>query len=130
MVDHGAKILTAPVEGWWDAGKPETLLETNHHLVETGRGGAHPSAVVEGAEIVEPVRLEEGVVVKGGRIGPNVTLEKGTRAERCELRDTVVGPHATLVDARLTDSLVGGHAVIRGVSGSMLVTDHSVVEGR
>ncbi len=130
MVDHGAKILTAPVEGWWDAGKPETLLETNHHLVETGRGGAHASAVVEDAEIIEPVRFEEDVVVKGGRIGPNVTLEKGTRAERCELRDTVVGPHATLVDARLTDSLVGGHAVIRGVTGSLLVTDHSVVEGR
>jgi glucose-1-phosphate thymidylyltransferase len=130
MVDHGAKILTAPVEGWWDAGKPETLLETNHHLVETGRGGRHDSATIEGAEIVEPVRFEEGVVVQGGRIGPNVTLEKGTRAEGCELRDTVVGPHATLVGARLTDSLVGGHAVIKNVTGSMLVTDHSVVEGR
>ena len=29
MVDHGSPILTAPVEGWWDAGKLETLLETN-----------------------------------------------------------------------------------------------------
>ncbi len=130
MVDQGAKILTAPVEGWWDAGKPETLLETNHHLVATGRGGVHESVVVEDAEIVEPVRLEEGVVVKGGRIGPNVTLEKGTRAHACELRDTVVGPHSLLENATLTDSLVGGHAVIRGVTGSLLVTDHSVVEGR
>jgi len=130
MVDHGAKILTAPVEGWWDAGKPETLLETNHHLVEAGRGGRHTSAIVEAAEIVEPVRFEEDVVVRGGRIGPNVTLEKGTRAESCELRDTVVGPHATLVGVRLTDSLIGGHAVIKNVTGSMLVTDHSVVEGR
>jgi len=130
MVDKGAKILTAPVEGWWDAGKPETLLETNHHLIDTGRGGVHASAVVEDAEIVEPVRLEEGVVVKGGRIGPNVTLEKGTRAHGCELRDTVVGPDCTLENATLTDSLVGGHAVIRGVRGSLLVTDHSVVEGR
>jgi len=130
MVDQGAKILTAPVEGWWDAGKPETLLATNHHLVDTGRGGVHESAVVEDAEIVQPVRLEEGVVVKGGRIGPNVTLERGTRAQGCELRDTVVGPHSTLENATLTDSLVGGHAVIRGVRGSLLVTDHSVVEGR
>lgn len=130
MVDHGAKILTAPVEGWWDAGKPETLLETNHHLVDTGRGGRHASATVEDAEVVDPVRFEEDVVVKGGRIGPNVTLERGTRVEGCELRDTVVGPHATLVGARLSDSLVGGHAVIKNVTGSMLVTDHSVVEGR
>ncbi len=129
MVDHGSRILTATVEGWWDAGKPETLIETNRHLVETGRGGIHDSARLDGAEIVEPVRLEEGVVVQGGRIGPNVTLEKGTRVEGCELRDTVVGPSAVLEGAKLSDSLVGGHAVIRNVAGSLLVTDHSVIEG-
>ena len=77
MVDHDARILTAPVEGWWDAGKPETLLETNGHLVEGARGGVDPSATVEGAEIVEPVRIEAGVTVRGGRVGPNVTLEPG-----------------------------------------------------
>jgi len=129
MVDHGSRILTATVEGWWDAGKPETLLETNRHLVETDRGGIHDSAVLDGTEIVEPVRLEEGVVVQGGRIGPNVTLEKGTRVDGCELRDTVVGPSAVLERAKLSDSLVGGHAVVRNVTGSLLVTDHSVIEG-
>jgi glucose-1-phosphate thymidylyltransferase len=129
MVDHGSRIRTAPVEGWWDAGKPETLLETNAHLLEIGRAGAHPSASVEDAEILEPVRLEEGVVVRGGTIGPNVTLEAGTRVEGCTLRDTVVGPGASLENARLHDSLVGGHAVVRGVTGSLLVTDHSVVAG-
>ncbi len=129
MVDQGARILTAPVEGWWDAGKPETLLETNQHLVATGRGGVDPSALVEEAEIVPPVRLEEGVVVRGGRIGPNVTLEKGARAERCELRDTVVGPHAVLEDAHLSNSLVGAHARVKRVRASLRVTDHSVVEG-
>jgi glucose-1-phosphate thymidylyltransferase len=129
MVDQGSRICTAPVEGWWDAGKPETLLETNAHLLEVGRGGVHPSASVEGAEIVEPVRLEEGVVVRGGRIGPNVTLETGTRAEDCALRDTVVGPGASLHGAHLHDSLVGGHAVVRGIAGRLLITDHSVVAG-
>ena len=101
MVDQGSKIRTAPVEGWWDAGKPETLLETNAHLLRVGRGGVDPSASVEAAEIVEPVRLEEGVVVRGGRIGPNVTLEAGVRAEDCTVRDTVVGPGASLHGARL-----------------------------
>ncbi len=130
MVDHGSRILTAPVEGWWDAGKPETLLETNGHLVDGERGGIHESVVVDGTEIVEPVRLEKDVVVRGGRIGPNVTLEKGVRAERCVLRDTVVGPNAVLEDAELADSLVGAHAHVRGVKASLLVTDHSMVEGR
>ena len=129
MVDHGSRILTAPVSGWWDAGKPETLLETNAHLLRTGRGGVDSSAVVEGAELVEPVRIEAGATVRGGRIGPNVTLERGARAEECELRDVIAGEGAVLEHARLTDSLVGAHAHITSVSGSLLVTDHSVVSG-
>jgi glucose-1-phosphate thymidylyltransferase len=128
MVDHGSKILTAPVEGWWDAGKPETLLETNAHLLATRHGGVAASATVEGAEIVEPVRIEEDVVVRGGRIGPNVTLEKGARLENCMIHDSVVGPAAVLENATLRHSLIGGHAVVRGMSGTLHVTDHSVVE--
>ncbi len=129
MVDQGAKLVTAPVDGWWDAGKPETLLETNGHLLETGYGGVDAAATVEGAEIVEPVRIEAGVTVRGGTIGPNVTIEAGTVADHCELRDCVVGPEARLEAVRLHDSMVGGYADVRHVSGSMRVTDHSVVHG-
>lgn len=129
MVDHGSRIATAPVEGWWDAGKPETLLETNEHLLETGRGGVDPSATVAGCRIVEPIRLEAGVVVRGGRIGPNVTLERGTQAEECELAHTVVGPEASLMRSRLRHSIIGGHATVADFTGSLLVTDHSVVSG-
>jgi glucose-1-phosphate thymidylyltransferase len=130
MVDRGSRIMTAPVAGWWDAGKPETLLETNAHLLRVGRGGVSPSAVVEGAELVEPVRVEAGVTIRGGRIGPNVTLEEGARVVDCRLEDVIVGQHAVLERTRLKDSLVGAHAEVRSVAGTLLVTDHSVVIGR
>jgi glucose-1-phosphate thymidylyltransferase len=129
MVDHGSRLITAPVEGWWDAGKPDTLIETNGHLLEIGHGGIDPGATVEDAEIVEPVRFETGVTVKGGRIGPNVTLEAGTTVENSEIQHTVVGPNAELRGVRLKGSLIGGHARISDVAGSMLVTDHAVVNG-
>ncbi len=129
MVDHGSRLITAPVEGWWDAGKPETLLETNEHLVSGERGGVDPGADIEGAEIVGPVRIEAGVTVRGGRIGPNVTLESGTHVEDSQLEHTVVGPGARIRASRLRDSIVGGHADISNVKGMLLVTDHSVVAG-
>jgi glucose-1-phosphate thymidylyltransferase len=129
MVDRGSRIFTAPVEGWWDAGKVETLLETNGHLVASGRGGVDPSAVVEGAEIVEPVRIEAGVEVRGGRVGPHVTLEQGVSAEDCRIENSVVGAHAVLESATLRDSIIGAHARIDGFSGSLSVTDHSLVDG-
>ncbi|MDX1492676.1 MAG: sugar phosphate nucleotidyltransferase [Longimicrobiales bacterium] len=129
MVDQGSRLITAPVEGWWDAGKPGTLLETNGHLLETRRGGVDPDAHVEGAEIVDPVRIEAGAHVHGGRVGPNVTLEAGAVAEGCELRDTVVGSGTRLESVKLHDSIVGADARLARVSGSVLVADHTVVEG-
>ncbi len=129
MVDQGRKILTAPVRGWWDAGKPETLLETNAHLVATTRGGVDPSAVVDGAEVVQPVRIEADVVVRGGTVGPNVTLERGVRLTDSRVRDSVVGAGATVEQSELHDSILGASAQVSGFRGSLSATDHSVVSG-
>jgi len=129
MVDHGSRIVTAPVAGWWDAGKPETLLETNAHLLEAGRGGVSPRATVDGAELVEPVRIEAKAEVRGGRLGPNVTVEAGAKVHDSELRDTVVGSKAELVAVRLHDSIVGSRSRLERLEGSVSLADHSVVSG-
>jgi len=127
MVDHGAHLQTAPVEGWYDCGKVETVIETNRHLLSTSRGGVHPSAEIVGAEIVEPVRIEAGARVSGGRIGPNVTLEAGTIVENSTLEDTLVGAGTQLAEVALRQSLVGDRAKVHGVSGTVSLASDSVV---
>jgi glucose-1-phosphate thymidylyltransferase len=127
MVDNGSKLITAPVDGWWDAGKPETLLETNAHLLER-RGGIDPTAVIEQAEIVEPVRIEAGVFVRGGTVGPNVTLEAGARVEDSQLSNCVVGAGSSIRRCVLHDSLIGANSQLSGTSGRLSVTDDSVIE--
>jgi glucose-1-phosphate thymidylyltransferase len=129
MVDNGSKILTAPVEGWYDCGKPETLLETNAHLLGTTRGSIDPGARVETSTLGERLRLEERVVIEGSSLGPNVTVEQGARIVGSKLRDCIVGPEAVIETSDLHDSLVGGHARIRGFRGSLSVADHSEVTG-
>ena len=128
MVDHGAKLKVAPVAGWYDAGKPDTLFETNEHLLRTTRGGVDPSATVEDAEIVEPVRIEAGATVRGGRIGPNVTVEAGATLENAVLAHVVVGEKAHLKDVELTEALVGERAKVVGVRGTVSVAADSIVE--
>ncbi|HSJ75435.1 MAG TPA: nucleotidyltransferase family protein, partial [Gemmatimonadales bacterium] len=36
MIEHGKRILTAEVGGWYDCGKLDTLLETNEILLQKG----------------------------------------------------------------------------------------------
>src|SRR2546428_311268 len=76
MVDRGRRLLTAPVAGWYDCGKVDTLLETNQHLLEHGRARA-PSGPCPRCTIVPPVYIEDGVTIHDATIGPNVSIEAG-----------------------------------------------------
>src|SRR5690606_714721 len=62
MIDHGAKIKTIEVEGWYDAGKPETVLETNRHVLSTTRGKRPPAT--PGVTVHDPVHVADGVTLE------------------------------------------------------------------
>jgi glucose-1-phosphate thymidylyltransferase len=129
MVDQGSKLLTAPVEGWYDCGKPDTLLGTNEHLLRTTRGGVAPSALVEATTLGDCIRVEEGVVLEGSTLGTNVTVEAGARILNSSLRSCIIGPGAVIESSVIRNSIIGGHSSVRGFNGSLSLADHSVVRG-
>ena len=126
MIDRGAKIRTVPVEGWYDAGKPETLLETNRHVLSTTR----PARPAEKAGLVihDPVHVADGVELEDAEIGPNVTVGRGSSVRGSRLRDTIVGANARLTECDLHDSLVGNDVQLSGVKGQVDIGDHSIVQ--
>ncbi|HEX6926516.1 MAG TPA: sugar phosphate nucleotidyltransferase [Longimicrobiaceae bacterium] len=126
MIDRGAKIRTIPVEGWYDAGKPETLLETNRHVLSTRRAARPPER--PGVVVHDPVYVADGVELDDVEIGPNVTVGKGSRLRGSRLRDTIIGKNSRLVDCNLHDSLVGNEVELVGVKGRVDVGDHSIVK--
>jgi glucose-1-phosphate thymidylyltransferase len=129
MIDHGAKIRVIDVEGWYDAGEQGTLLETNRIMLEKGRA-RRPSSLPPDVRVIDPVYIEDDVVLANATIGPNVSIGTGSRLEGSELRDTIVGSGSTVTDSTLTDSLIGDAAVVEGVRGQINVSDHSVVKVR
>ena len=126
MIEKGAKIKVIDVAGWYDAGKLDTLLDTNRVMLEKGR--AHvPATGLRNVEIVEPVRIEDGAFVTDAYIGPNVVIGKGSRVTDCTLRDTIVGDDSTLAKCILTDSMIGDGATVERVTGSVTLGDHAEV---
>lgn len=130
MVDAGARIVTAPVEMWLDAGRTDALLEANRRLVSGSRGGVARGALVTESVVSPGSRIENGACVTGSRIGDNVTVEAGARVAGSELRDTIVGTDANVEDCRLRDSIVGRSASVRGFEGALSIVDHSEVDAR
>lgn len=125
MVDHGGRLKVEAVQGWYDAGKPETLLQTNLHVLSTTRGKSPPAKA--GVTVHEPVHVADGVELEACEIGPNVTLSAGAKVRRSKLRDCIVGEASEIDGCDLHDSLIGSHAVVRNVTGQADVGDHSVV---
>jgi glucose-1-phosphate thymidylyltransferase len=126
MIDHGAKIRVIDVGGWYDAGKLDTLLETNRTMLEKGR--AAQMGTVKDSKIIEPVRIEAGAVVEGSTVGPNVVIGAGTSVKGCTLRDTIVGEKGTLDGCSLRDSMLGDAVVLEGVSGAVTLGDNAEVK--
>lgn len=127
MIDHGARIRVEEVEGWYDCGQLETLLDTNRHLLENGR--ARQPDGCRNSRIVPPVRIAEGVSVEDSEIGPNVTIESGSSVHGAKLKNTIIGRNTQVSGAELHDSMVGDDVVLRGVKGAVSIGDHAQVEG-
>ena len=128
MIDRGDRLLTAEVTEWWDCGKPETLLDTNRRVLEAGAGrGREPR---DGAVVTGPVCVADDVVLEDTELGPNVSVAEGSVIRRSRLRDTIVGAGVVLEDCELSSSLVGDHARLRGLRGSVSLGDHAEVDGR
>ena len=127
MIDKGARLKVEEVDGWYDAGKLDTLLETNRVMLEKGR--ARRPAQTGDCRIVNPVYIEDGVTLTASTIGPNVSISTGSTVTRSTLRDTVIGSHTRIEDSAITGSLIGDYTVIERYSGALSVGDCADVRG-
>jgi glucose-1-phosphate thymidylyltransferase len=127
MIDHGRRILTAEVGGWYDCGQLGTTLETNEILL---RNGAARRRDFPGVTIHDPVYIEDGVSIERSTVGPNVSLEQGTTVRDSTLANAIVGQHCRLTRVQLDGAMLGNHVVAEGIRGAVSLGDHSEVTAR
>lgn len=126
MIDRGRKIKIAEVSGWYDCGKLQTTLDTNRHLLLSGR--ANSSAVAETVKIIPPVRIESGVTLNNCTIGPNVTVETRAVVENAEIADAILGAGSVVRGCTVNDTLIGsGATVTEDMSGMIVAADEVAV---
>ncbi len=125
MIEKGARIKVIDVAGWYDAGKIDTLLETNLAMLQRGR--ARRPADIDPSQIVEPVYIEDGVTIHGSRVGPNVSIGTGSIIDGSVLCDVVVGDRTRITRSQISNSLVGSDVHLSGVKGEVTMGDHSEV---
>ncbi|MBD3168069.1 MAG: NTP transferase domain-containing protein [candidate division Zixibacteria bacterium] len=124
MLKNGARIKTFDVPGWFDCGKPETLLSTNKHLLSKLEN-SRPD--IPGTVIIPPVFVGRGVKVENSIIGPNVTIAGDTVIQNSIIRDSIIGKGSVVKDCMMEDSLIGEYAQVRMQFRSFNVGDSSEI---
>jgi len=126
MIDEGYHLEAASVQGWYDCGTIEALLDTNRVLLEHG----HQKAIdtIESV-IIPPVCIEEGALIRRSVIGPYVSIASQTIVEHSIIRDSILNEGASVHDALLQRSLIGEQAFVKGGYKRLNVGDSSAVQG-
>lgn len=123
MVDEGARLTTFPLEGWFDCGKPETLLATNRHLLKKFQY----DQPVEGSLIRPPAYISSTAQVENSILGPYVSVADGAVIRNSIVEDAIIAEGAEVVDCLLRSSLVGDNASVQGGLTQLNVGDSSQI---
>ncbi|MBE7487454.1 MAG: NTP transferase domain-containing protein [Candidatus Omnitrophica bacterium] len=123
MLRQGVKMTTFPVEGWYDCGKPETLLLTNRALLEK-KSQSRPH---EGSIIREPVHIADNVTLVDSIIGPYVSIAEGAHIEQSIIEDSIINRNSVVKKATLKGSLLGDSSLVEGAFQSLNVGDSAQI---
>lgn len=124
MLERGEIITTFPVEGWYDCGKPETLLSTNKYLLsKNGTKKKYKDVVIN-----EPVFISENAVVKNSVIGPFTTIAEDCIVTDSIIQNSIISPGAKIDKAMLENSIIGSNAVVKGNFKKLNAGDSSEIE--
>ncbi|MCX6139097.1 MAG: sugar phosphate nucleotidyltransferase [Ignavibacteriales bacterium] len=124
MIDRGERLKTFAIEGWYDCGKPETLLETNRHLLALHHTDEVPASVV----VIPPVFISPKATVRNSVIGPNTAIADGAVVEESVIRNSIVSEDAIVRQALLEDSIIGSNANVKGGMKRINIGDSSELE--
>jgi glucose-1-phosphate thymidylyltransferase len=110
MIERGDKMTTFMVDGWFDCGKPETLLSTNRALLEKKSTSRKIDTVV----VNEPVYIAPTAKLSNCIVGPYATVGDNAVISESVIRNSIISEEAQVHKALLDNSIVGNGAIVRG----------------
>jgi len=126
MLKDGAVFKTAAVTAWLDCGTIPAIKETSQ-LVLGLDGENRKEGTVENSQIIEPVFIGEGAVIRDSVVGPFAAIHGGATITESAVRNTIVFGDAAIEGSALDGSLVGHSADVRGFAGTLNIGDHATV---
>lgn len=126
MIERGTEFRPYRIDGWYDCGKVETLLETNRILLEDTK----TTAACDGCIIIPPCHIDAKSTITHSIIGPYVSVAKGCEIRNAIIENSILNEGSSIENVVLEGSVVGAFAEVAGRKGSVNVSDYSQIDYR
>lgn len=129
MMKAGKIFTTGTVDEWMDCGNKEVTIKTNAKmlgiLAENGNTLISELVTLENSEIIEPCFIAEGVILKNSKVGPYVSVGKGTIIEGSTVKNSIIQTHSVIKNATLDQAMIGNYATFDGKFTHISIGDFS-----
>ncbi|MCX6153599.1 MAG: sugar phosphate nucleotidyltransferase [Candidatus Kapabacteria bacterium] len=124
MLNNGEKFTSFNVDGWYDCGKPETMLSTNRILLEK----MNTNNIYSDAIIIPPVYIAPTAHVETSVIGPFASIAEGAVVRNSIIKDSIISENSRVEQSLLDRSIIGNNAVVKGQFFRLNVGDSSEIK--
>jgi len=127
MINRGYKFKTFPVSDWYDCGQLETLLDANRLLLNEKKN-IDQIYEIKDSVIIQPVAIGDNVSIKNSVVGPHASIASDSFIESSIISDSVIGSRSHIFKVNLQRSIVGDDASVHGKHNSLNIGDSSSIE--
>ena len=127
----GAKFSLGKVDDWMDCGNKNATVETNGKILEYEKNEFTEfpqSANIQNSLIIQPCYIGEGVEISNSKIGPYVSLGKGTKVINSNIDNSLIQEKTVIDHGNLSNSMIGSSAQYFGVAREISLGDFSVLD--
>jgi len=117
------RIKSVKVDGWFDCGRPEVLLEANKYYLS--KLGNSKKILKDDSVIIGPSYISKNAIVKKSIIGPNTSISTEAYIENSIIENCIIGKGAHIYNLHLKDSLIGKEVVLKGTIKKLNIGEKS-----
>lgn len=126
MLQAGEPFGILDIDGWYDCGKPDTLIETNRELLQ--KLGSSGTPVLDNSVVIPPCAIGKGTVIRNSVVGPFFSCGDDVLVEDSRISNTITGNQSCFRTVSISDSVTGERVSVKGVTGKLLLCDDSIAE--
>ncbi|MBC8111388.1 MAG: nucleotidyltransferase [Verrucomicrobia bacterium] len=129
MKQKGTRFATGQVTEWLDCGNKDATVYTNQRYLEFIKDTKlmADSAKIVNSVIIPPVFLDENAEIHNSVVGPHVSVGKGTKITDSVVKNSIIQENSKVIDANITNSMLGNSAVVKGKPADLSVGDYNVI---